>query len=77
MIIIIIIIIIYKNVRGLYSLLWDTVYVYTHIYIYIYIYIYIWRVQMQKPLSAIWNFLLKWAFLSCSYIYVQLFHFNA
>ncbi len=31
---------------------------------------------MQKPLSAIWNFLLKWAFLSCSYIYVQLFHFN-
>ncbi len=31
---------------------------------------------MQKPLSAIWNFLLKWAFLSGSYIYVQLFHFN-
>ncbi len=25
---------------------------------------------MQKPLSAIWNF------LSGSYIYVQLFHFN-
>jgi len=23
-------------------------------------YIYIWRVQMQKPLSAIWNFLLEW-----------------
>ncbi len=37
---------------------------------------YIWRVQMQKPLSAIWNFLLKLAFLSGSYIYVQLFHFN-
>ncbi len=34
----------------------------------------IWRVQM--PLSAVWNFLLKWAFLSGSYIYVQLFHFN-
>ncbi len=35
-----------------------------------------WRVQMQKPLSAIWNVLLKWAFLSGSYIYVQLFYFN-
>jgi len=23
-----------------------------------------WRVQMQKPLSAIWNFLLEWSFLS-------------
>ncbi len=34
------------------------------------------RVQMQKPLNAIWNFLLKWEFLSGSYIYVQLFHFN-
>ncbi len=31
---------------------------------------------MQKPLSAIWNFLLKWAFLSGSYIYVQLFQIN-
>ncbi len=29
---------------------------------------------MQKPLSSIWNFLLKWAFLSGSYVYVQLFH---
>jgi len=28
----------------------------------------IWRVQMQKPLSAIWNFLLKWSFLSNLYI---------
>ncbi len=36
-------------------------------YIYIYIYIYIWRVQMQKPLNAIWKFLIKWAFLSGSY----------
>jgi len=24
----------------------------------------IWRVQMQKPLSSIWNFLLKLSFLS-------------
>ncbi len=32
---------------------------------------------MQKPLSAIWNFLLKWAFFSSSYVYVQLFHFNS
>ncbi len=31
---------------------------------------------MQKPLSAIWNCLLKWAFLSGSYVYVQLFHIN-
>ncbi len=31
---------------------------------------------MQKPLNAVWNFLLKLAFLSGSYIYVQLFHFN-
>ncbi len=31
---------------------------------------------MQKPLSAIWNFHLKWAFLSGSYVHVQLFHFN-
>jgi len=28
----------------------------------------IWRVQMQKPLSAILNFLLKWSFLSSLYI---------
>jgi len=28
----------------------------------------IWRVQMQKPQSAIWNFLLKWSFLSSLYI---------
>jgi len=27
----------------------------------------IWRVQMQKPLSAIWNFLLEWSFLSSLY----------
>ncbi len=31
---------------------------------------------MQKPISAIWNFLQKLAFLSGSYVYVQLFHFN-
>ncbi len=31
---------------------------------------------MQKPLSAVWNFLLKCAFFSRSYIYVQLFHLN-
>ncbi len=31
--------------------------------------LYKWRVQMQKPLSAVWNFLLKLAFLSGSYIY--------
>ncbi len=31
---------------------------------------------MQKPLSAFWNFLLKLAFFSGSYVYVQLFHFN-
>ncbi len=31
---------------------------------------------MQKPLSAIWNVLLKSGVLSGSYIYVQLFHFN-
>ncbi len=29
-----------------------------------------------KASSAIWNFLLKWAFLSGSYVYVQLFHIN-
>jgi len=29
---------------------------------------YIWRVQMLKPLNAIWNFLLKWSFLSSLYI---------
>ncbi len=28
---------------------------------------------MQKPLNAIWKFLLKWAFLS-GYVYVQQFH---
>jgi len=27
-----------------------------------------WRVQMQKPLNAIWNFLLKLPFLSSLYI---------
>ncbi len=26
--------------------------------------------------SAIWNFLLKWAFFLGSYVYVLLFHFN-
>ncbi len=31
---------------------------------------------MQKPLSAVWNFLLKLGVLSGSYVYVQLFHFN-
>ncbi len=31
---------------------------------------------MQNPLSDVWNFLLKIAFLSGTYIYVQLFHFN-
>ncbi len=31
---------------------------------------------MQKPLSAVLKFLLKWAILSGSCIYVQLFHFN-
>ncbi len=31
---------------------------------------------MQKPLNAVWNFLIKWAFLSDSYIYVQLFYFS-
>ncbi len=29
-----------------------------------------------KSSSAVWNFLLKLAFFSCSYVYVQLFHFN-
>jgi len=28
---------------------------------------YVWRAQMQKPLSAIWNFLLGWLFLSSLY----------
>ncbi len=32
---------------------------------------------MQKPLSADWNFLLKWSFFSGSYVYVQLFHLMA
>ncbi len=33
---------------------------------------------MQKPLNAVWNFLLKWAFsYAHSYIYVQLFYFNS
>ncbi len=31
---------------------------------------------MHKPLNAVWNFLIKWAFLSGSYSYFQLFHFN-
>ncbi len=31
---------------------------------------------MQKPLSAAWNVLIKLAFFSGSYGYVQLFHFN-
>ncbi len=35
-----------------------------------------WRVQMQKPLSAIWILLLKYEFFSRSYVYVQLFHLN-
>ncbi len=49
----------------------------TYIYIYIYIYtVYIWRVQMLKPLSAVWNFVLKWVFFSGSYIYVHLYHLN-
>ncbi len=29
---------------------------------------------MQKPLSSVWNFLLKWEFLSGSYVYVPLSH---
>ncbi len=33
----------------------------------------IWRVQMQKALSANWNFLLKFLFFSGSYVFVQLF----
>ncbi len=36
----------------------------------------IWRVQLQKPLSDAWNFLLKLPFLSGSNIYVQIFYFN-
>ncbi len=32
---------------------------------------------MQKPLSDICNFLLKLAFFSGSYVYVQLFHLNS
>ncbi len=31
---------------------------------------------MQKPLSAVLNFLLKLAFVSGSYYYVHLFYFN-
>ncbi len=31
---------------------------------------------MQKPLSAIRNFVLKLAFFSGFFVYVQLFHFN-
>ncbi len=38
--------------------------------------IYIWRVPMQKPLSAVWKFLLKLVFFSDSYVYVQLLHYN-
>ncbi len=32
--------------------------------------------RCKKPPSAGWNFLLKLAFISGSYIYIQLFHFN-
>ncbi len=32
---------------------------------------------MQKPLSAVWNFLLNLAFFSGSYVYIQSFYFNA
>ncbi len=31
---------------------------------------------MQKPLSVVWNVLLKLVFFSGLYVYVQLFHFN-
>ncbi len=31
---------------------------------------------MQKPLSAVWNYHLKWGFLAGSYVYAKLFHFN-
>ncbi len=31
---------------------------------------------MQKPLSAVWNFLLKFVFFSGFYVYVELFYFN-
>ncbi len=31
---------------------------------------------MQKPLSAVWNFLLKLAFFSQAPVFVKLFHFN-
>ncbi len=43
---------------------------------FVYVYVYVRRVQMQKPLSAVWIFLLKFVFFSHFYIYVQLFHFN-
>ncbi len=35
-----------------------------------------WRVQMQKPLNAVWILLLKYEFFSRSYVYAQLFHLN-
>ncbi len=31
---------------------------------------------MQKPLSVVWNVLLKLVFFSGLYVYAQLFHFN-
>lgn len=31
---------------------------------------------MRKPLSGVWNFLLKLAFCSGSYVYVLLLHLN-
>ncbi len=46
------------------------------VYIYIYIYIYIYVEFRCEIINAILNFLFKWAFLSCTYIYVQLFNFN-
>ncbi len=39
-------------------------------------YIYILRVQMQKPLNAVWNFLLKLAFLLGSHVQVQKLYIN-
>ncbi len=35
---------------------------------YLYIHTHTWRVQIQKPLSAVWNCLLKWAFFSGFYV---------
>ncbi len=37
---------------------------------------YVYEELMQKPLSAVWNFLLKLSFFSGSYVYVQLFDCN-